>query len=164
MFGIIPSWAGVNGGKPCGMGQMEEKEYYEGNYLAVSWAGATLPEFRAGLDTDTRILVKHHFAEDAYRRKTVRLPYPLLRAPYTLRFIFRKGGLGASQSVGNQPPRLPRHGLLPPHSWDQSPESGPMIVMWGRSAKGDALEVFQSHCKPSLASLPTACWTLPTSS
>jgi hypothetical protein len=51
---------------------MDGPEYTAGNYLAVSWAGATRPEYRVSLDQDTRLILQTHFAEDAHRRKTVR--------------------------------------------------------------------------------------------
>eukprot|EP00241_Pyramimonas_parkeae_P004033 CAMPEP_0114245480 /NCGR_PEP_ID=MMETSP0058-20121206/11919_1 /TAXON_ID=36894 /ORGANISM="Pyramimonas parkeae, CCMP726" /LENGTH=662 /DNA_ID=CAMNT_0001358537 /DNA_START=323 /DNA_END=2308 /DNA_ORIENTATION=- len=58
--------------REAGLWLMDGPEYSSGNFLAVSWAGATRPEFRVPLDTDSRIIVKHHFEEDKFRRKTVR--------------------------------------------------------------------------------------------
>jgi hypothetical protein len=58
--------------REAGLWKMDGSEYYAGNFLAVSWAGATRPEFRESLDVDSRVATKHHFDEDKYRRKTVR--------------------------------------------------------------------------------------------
>jgi len=58
--------------REAGLWLMDGPEYTAGNYLAVSWAGATRPEYRVALDQDTRLILQTHFAEDAHRRKTVR--------------------------------------------------------------------------------------------
>jgi len=58
--------------REAGLWQMDGEEYTAGRFLAVSWAGATRPEFRETMDVDSRVATRHHFDEDKYRRKTVR--------------------------------------------------------------------------------------------
>ncbi|KAK3284820.1 hypothetical protein CYMTET_7548 [Cymbomonas tetramitiformis] len=63
--------------REAGLWQMDGKDYHEGKFLAISWNGATRPEIRLALDIDTRVAVDKHFAEDRYRRATVRNAFAL---------------------------------------------------------------------------------------
>ena len=58
--------------REAGLWLVDEDSYYNGRYVTVSAATATLPLKPMGMDVDSRDAVKYHLAEAAHRLKVLR--------------------------------------------------------------------------------------------